>query len=313
MLSRVAEELYWMSRHLERAENMARIVNVNENLLLDLPVKMPFGWQSTISITGGDKVFYEHYEEPDERSVIRFIIADTKNPSSLLSCISTARENVRTTRDIIPREAWEQLNDLYHKIKNNMSTALGRRGRYAFLNSIIGNIHQLTGLLAGTMTHDEGYAFLRLGRNLERADMTTRIIDVRSANLIESSDNELLPFDNIQWVSVLKSLTAYQMYRQHCRTRVRGSLVLQFLLQDEQFPRSVAHCIAEVIKCLDSLPNNEMALREVLSLQRLNSGTDIEKLAKSGFHDHIDKLQAQLASLHSTIDKSYFLPEFEQN
>ena len=187
MLSRVAEQLYWMSRYLERAENMARIINVNENLLQDLPVKMPFGWQSTILITGGDKLFYDLYDEPDEKSVIRFIIADMNNPSSLLSCISLARENVRTTRDIIPRESWELLNDLYRKIKTNMSTALGRRGRYAFLNSIIGNVHQITGLLAGTMTHDEGYAFVRLGRNLERGDMTTRIIDVRSANLPDFS------------------------------------------------------------------------------------------------------------------------------
>ncbi len=309
MLSRVAEELYWLSRHLERAENMARIVNVNENLLLDLPVKTPFGWEPIVLITGNDKTFYELYDEPDEKSVIRFIIADTDNSSSLLSCINQARENVRTSRDIIPREAWELLNDLHHQIKNNMSTALGRRGRYAFLNSIIGKVHQITGLLAGTMTHDQGYEFLRIGRNLERADMTTRIIDVRSANLIETHENELTPFDNIQWVSVLKSLTAYQMYRQSSRTRVRGALVLQFLLQTEEFPRSVAHCIAEVKKCFINLPNNELVLREVGSLQRLNSNIDIEKLAKSGFHDHIDMLQASLASLHGTIDKTYFLPE----
>ncbi|MEM7026842.1 MAG: alpha-E domain-containing protein [Pseudomonadota bacterium] len=311
MLSRVAEELYWMSRHLERAENMARIVNVHENLLLDLPKKIPFGWQSTILITGGNDLFYELYEEPDEKSVIRFLIGDKKNPSSLFSCIIHARENVRTTRDIIPRESWELLNDVYHNIKNNMSTALGRRGRYAFLNGFIGDIHQITGLLAGTMTHDEGYAFLRLGRNLERADMTTRIIDVRSADLIENRDSELSPFDNIQWVSVLKSLTAYQMYRQFSSTRVKGSLVLKFLLQNEQFPRSVSHCICEVKKCIESLPNNDSALREVMSLQRLNTGTDIDSLAKSGFHDHIDNLQAQIGSLHAIIDKSYFLPEFE--
>lgn len=309
MLSRVAEELYWMSRNLERVENLARILNVHENLLLDLPIKTPFGWQPMILITGRDDLFYELYEEPDEKSVIRFIVADTNNPSSLLSCIIHARENVRTTRDIIPREAWELLNDLHHRVKSNLATAISRRGRYGFLNSIIGNVHQITGLLAGTMTHDQGYEFLRLGRNLERADMTTRIIDVRSASLIEQPDNELTPFDNIQWVSVLKSLTAYQMYRQYSKTRVRGALVLKFLLQTEEFPRSVAHCVAEVKKCFHNLPKNELALREVSSLQRLNNKIDIEKLAKSGFHDHIDVLQASLASLHTTIDKTYFLPE----
>ena len=309
MLSREAEELYWMSRNLERIENLARILNVHENLLLDLPTKIPFGWQPMILITGRDDLFYELYEKPDEKSVIRFMVGDTNNPSSLLSCIIHARENVRTTRDIIPREAWELLNDLHHRVKNNLTTAIGRRGRYAFLNSIIGNIHQITGLLAGTMTHDQGYEFLQLGRKLERADMTTRIIDVRSANLIQQLETELTPFDNIQWVSILKSLTAYQMYRQYSRTRVRGALVLKFLLQTEEFPRSVAFCIANVKKCLLNLPKNELVLREVASLQRLNNNIDIEKLAKSGFHDHIDSLQSSLAALHTTIDKTYFLPE----
>ena len=192
-----------------------------------------------------------------------------------------------------------------------MPTAIGRRGRYEFINSIIGNIHQIYGLLSATMTHDESYAFVKLGRNLERADMTTRIIDVRSASLIESHENELLPFDNIQWVSVLKSMTAYQMYRQYCKTRVKRSLVLSFLLQNERFPRSVGHCIAEVVGMLETLPNNETALREILSLQRLNGGTNLDKLEKSGLHEHIDKLQAQFASLHNTIDKSYFLAELD--
>ena len=309
MLSRVAKELYWMSRHLERAENMARLINVTENLLMDLPVRIPFGWQSTIFITGGEDLFYKLYDKPDEKSVIRFIIAEKENASSLLSCISQARENVRTSRDIIPRECWEMLNDLHQFVKNNMSSALGRRGRNVYLNEIIGEVHQITGLLAGTMNHDEGYAFLKLGRNLERADMTTRIIDGRSANLIDK--NELLPFRNIQWVSVLKSLTAYQMYRQYSRTRVKGELVLKFLLQSEEFPRSFAHCIAEVKKCLDELPHNDEVLREIARLNRLNDNTDISKLANSGFHDHIDLLQTQLALVHNSIDKSYFLAELD--
>lgn len=307
MLSRVAEQLYWFARYIERAENMARMINVHTNLLLDLPRKHEFGWDSLLEITGSDSLFWNLYDEADERSVIRFLVSDKSNPGSIQSCLFSAKENLRTTRDIIPREAWELVNDLNLYLKNNITSGLSRRRRWSFMKSIIGGSHQLTGLLASTMNHDEGYDFVRMGRNLERADMTTRIVDVRSADLLLEHD-VLSPYENIQWMSVLKSLTAYQMYRQHVKMRVRGPQVLKFLLQTDEFPRSFAHCLQQVQLCLEALPDNDALLRSVLTLRRNIKEADMDKYAKagSGLHDYLEQLQSHLADLHTAITTRYF-------
>lgn len=307
MLSRVAQQLYWFARYIERAENMARMINVHTNLLLDLPRQHEFGWDSLLEITGGDELFNSLKEEADERSVIRFLVSDKTNPSSIQSCLYFARENLRTTRDIIPREAWELVNDLHLFLKANMTSGLSRRRRWGFMKHVIGGSHQITGLLASTMNHDAGYDFLRMGRNLERADMTTRIVDVRSADLLLEHD-VLTPYQNIQWMSVLKSLTAYQMYRQHVKMRVRGPQVLKFLLQTDEFPRSFSHCLQQVQLCLEALPDNDPLLRNVLTLRRNIKEADMDKyaMANSGLHEYIDHLQSQLADLHTAITTHYF-------
>lgn len=310
MLSRVANHIYWMARYIERAEDVARLINVNGHLQLDLPRDVRTGWKPLIQITGGDDVFQERYEEPDERSVVRFLIGDQNNPGSILSSVGAARENARTIRDIIPREAWEQVNELYLHVRGNLQSGLSKGRRFDYLKTVILGTQQITGLLAGTMLHDAGYDFLRMGRNLERADMTTRIVDVRSANLLSESGG-LKPFENIQWMSVLKSLTAYQMYRRHMQVAVRRVGVLTFLLQNRQFPRSYYHCLGEVQACLESLPHNDTPLRTVLQLQRVVSEADPQVLSQDDLHAFIDDLQLGLANLHSQIVDSYFLPRTE--
>ena len=155
----------------------------------------------------------------------------------MLSSLHWARENMRTTREIVPAEAWEQLNNLYLYVKKNVSLGLSKRSRYDFLKKTIEGCQLLTGIISGTMTRGQAYSFLQIGKYLERADMSTRILDVRSANLLmlQQSDSnlDLSPFENIQWMSVLKTLTAYQMYRHHVKTRVNGADVLRFLLQNQ--------------------------------------------------------------------------------
>jgi uncharacterized alpha-E superfamily protein len=306
MLSRVAENLYWMARYVERAENTARLINVNTNLLLDLPRKIRFGWEPLIEITGGESIFRELYEEPGERQVMRFFMGDERNPGSIVSSLRSARENARTVRDIIPREAWEQINDLYLNTKANAQGGISQNRRYDFLKSIILGTQQITGLLAGTMSHDFGYDFIRLGRNLERADMTTRIIDVRSADLLPERDESLKPFDNIQWMSVLKSLTAYQMYRRQVQQPVRRPLVLHFLLQDRQFPRAFYHCLGEVEGCLLDLPRHDAPLRVVNRLQRMVTEASPHDLVQQELHEFIDNLQLGLAELHAVIRETYY-------
>lgn len=306
MLSRVANNIYWMARYIERAENTARLVNVNTHLLLDLPKRMRLGWEPIVDISSSRDYFYSLYDTADERNIVRFMVTDTKNPSSILSSLAMARENARTIRDIIPREAWEQINELFFSAKTNSQSVLTQRHRYDCLRSVILGAQTITGLLAGCMTHDESYAFLRMGRNLERADMTTRIIDVRSATLLPEMTEDLSPFENLQWMSVLKSLTAYQMYRREMRLRIRRPDVLKFLLQEKRFPRAFFHALTEVKSCLNGLPRNEKPLAALAQLEKKLMHARPQELKQQKLHDFIDELELGLIEVNNSINAAYF-------
>ncbi|MDX1487028.1 MAG: alpha-E domain-containing protein [Acidiferrobacterales bacterium] len=301
----MAENLYWVARYIERAENTARLINVNANLLLDLPKTVAFGWNPLIEITGSEALFHELYDEANERNVIRFLTGDANNPGSILSSLQCARENIRTMRDFLPREAWEQLNELYLAARSQLSTALSKHKRYDYLRSIISGTQQMVGIFASTITHDHGYDFLRLGRYLERADMTTRIVDVRSADLI-ADHGDLTPFYNIQWMSVLRSMSAYQMYRREIQGKVRRVDVLRFLFQDRQFARSIYYCLFHAEACLRHLPRNEPPLRQLIQLQHVVIEADLQQLKQQDLHDFIDELQRELATIHDQIAATYF-------
>lgn len=307
MLSRVAENIYWMARYIERAENTARLIGVNANLVLDLPKGIAPGWELLIAITGSDATFQEYYNGYGERQVLRFLVGDRRNPASILSALVSARENTRAIRDIVPREAWEQINELYLFAQDQLQTGLTKRGRHDYLKRIILGSQTIAGQLSGTMNHDEGYQFLRIGRNLERADMTTRLIDVRSASLLPDEATELLPFENIQWMSVLKSLTAYQMYRRSMQVRVRRRDVLRFLFQSIEFPRSFHYTIDAAEKSIALLEHNDAALRVLGRLKRAALGTDVAALSQEELHSFIDELQRGLGQLHDELARAYFL------
>ncbi len=325
MLSRVAQNIYWMTRYVERAEDTARLINVNTNLLLDLPRHTTFGWLPLIFIVGAEKLFFE--KEPnrlaDEANVVRFLIGDSEHPGSIISSLAAARENLRTTRDTVPQDAWEQINGLYIYARDHVPS---RRGRYEFLRRVIHGAQQIGGLLAGTMSRTAAYDFVRLGHYLERADMITRILDVRSANLLpragqsqtqsqSQSQSQILalekeeqdPFESIQWMSVLKSLSAYQMYRQQVRVRVSGPDVLKFLLQDEYFPRAVAFCLRQLEICLRKLPRNEAALAALAALRHKLNAAAVPELAREGLHQFIDEVQIGFGELHDQIAATYFM------
>jgi len=246
MLSRVANNIYWMSRYLERAENTARLINVNTHLLLDLPSRVKLGWEPIIDMLSFREQFYAKYEVADEKNVITFMLTDLDNPGSILSALSAARENARTVKEILPTEAWEQINEIYLFVTENKAQAFSRRTRYDYLKKIIKANQSIVGLLAGTMTHDDAYSFMRIGRNVERADMSTRIIDVRTASLLPDVNEDSQAFSNIQWMGVLKSMSAYQMYRREVRVRINREDVLEFLFLDARFPRSLLHSLEQI-------------------------------------------------------------------
>jgi len=312
MLSRVAERIYWLGRYMERSENLARLVNVNSNLLLDLPSGVRVGWGSLIDISGTGKYFERDTQLADERTVVYFMLADRKNPASLINSLSSARENARITREIMPMEAWELINDLYHYIRDRAERVGSRRERAMILQHVINSVQQLTGMLAGCMSHNNGYELIRIGRNLERADMSTRIVDVGLVNLLphlssgtpESSE----PYDNILWMSVLRSLSGYQMYRQQVRDRVNANAVVKFLLQSEEFPRAVAHCLKQLEVCLWGLPNSEKVLACIVNLEQKIELADLDQLLQKGLHEYIDEIQLEIGNLHVLIAETWFLP-----
>ena len=188
MLSRVAEQLYWFGRHVERAENTARLVNVNANLIMDLPRPFKRIWANMIGITGSNDLFYRAYGTADEKSVLQFMLTDEGNPSSMACCVRMARENARSSREILPVEAWETINEFYLYVKNNPASGMRPGERHKYLNSVIRYCRQITGMLFSGMSHGSAYGFVRIGRNLERADMSTRIIDVGCVNLLPAGD-----------------------------------------------------------------------------------------------------------------------------
>ena len=307
MLARVAETLYWMARYLERAENMARLINVNANLILDLPKKTNIGWEPLIDITGTRANYEESYDNFEERSVMKYLIQDQDSPVSILNSLKWARENARTIRDVIPREAWEQINGLNLYGKDQLNVALSKRGRFSYMNEIILRRQTIVGLLSGTISRDQGYVFVRLGRNLERADMTSRIIDVRSANLLVDESLEDRPFENIQWMSVLKSLTAYQMYRQAMQARVRRSDVVKFLFQSQRFPRSILFCVQQLLRCINELPDSAEVRKSVEKLEAFLKKAELHAYSQSMLHEFIDEIQIELNTINDQLMSQYFL------
>ncbi len=306
MLARTVENVYWLARYLERAENTARLVSVNTHLLLDLPAGIAPGWLPLVDITGSRALFDSRYERAGEHDVVQFLIADRDNPGSLVSSLDLARENARALRDVLPAEAWEELNRFFIQLSEELPAGLSRRARFDFLKRSILMSQTLTGMLEGTMSRNDAHTFMMLGRNLERADMTSRIIDVRSAQLLPASAAELSPFDTIQWMSVLRSLSGYEMYRLRRRARMSRADVLEFALRDEQFPRACLFCLRQMELCLQGLPRSGGARRAVSGACRFLAAADLGGLGQPEVHELIDGAQLHLTAVHDSIAGTYF-------
>lgn len=307
MLSRSAERLYWLARYIERTENIAKLVSVHMNLLMDLPKGVEMGWWQLILINASEQEFYKKNNVANERNITRFLLAEASYPGSLFSSLSTARENIRTSRELLPDEAWEQVNEMYLFAKNNLATVADRRHRVIFLNEILKGCQRFTGLLSGYMSHNHPYRFIRLGRNIERADMTSRILDLASLLLSESRSDEMRQYETILWMNILKSLNALLMYRQQMRSRVKGDDVLNFLLLDINLPRSVGYCIAEMNDCISKLPNNDPLLLKLAELETYVQAIDTRHTTQIQLRSILDGLQNKLGELHAQIADNWFL------
>ncbi len=307
MLSSVANRTYWAARYLERAENTARLLNVYTNLLLDLPNSAGASWTHMIRIAGCSEQFGQARRWPLERSAVRFMTSDLDNPSAIQSSIRSARENVRTLRDLVPMEAFEAINELYIFANRRMRFTTNRRVRFAILSDIVSRCQQITGLIQGTMSHGDAYQFMRLGRNLERADMTTRILDVAGDLLVTDSES-VSEFDTTLWVNVLRTLSAYQAYRQSVRSRIAPVRVLFFLIGDVKFPRSVSHCVNELRASVLQLPANQPVLSSIDQLEASIAELSLRELAREQLHQSMDDVQRLLGTVHEAIVTTWFTP-----
>jgi uncharacterized alpha-E superfamily protein len=308
MLSRVAENVYWMTRNLERAEDTARLINSMTHLLLDLPGEVEVSWDELIKVIGAEAHFNElHPDKQDERSVMRYLIAEASNPSAIVVCINAARENARITRDIIPNEMWEQANELYHYSSEfSKGAIISRRKRDDFMVGLIRRCQTLTGIMLGTLSHDAAYQFMRIGRNLERADMSSRIIDVAAANLLSDEEDFNPAFGTVRWINVLKSLNAFQGYRLQGYLGVNGSDALDYLFHQQQFPRSLGHCLHAIETCLSRIPRRRAPRRQIkLMIEQLEE-VNTKRMKRSGLHRFIDEFQKSVNELHGTITDTYF-------
>lgn len=308
MLSRVAERLYWMARFIERIENTARLMLVQHHLVLDLPANIRPGWDLIIEVLGTREAFDALAVKPLEKNIIGFLFSSRDNPGSIISSIITARENIRTTREVLPTETWERINSMYLSVAQRGARALPGGSRHKVLNDIVQRCQQITGMLAGSMNNDYAYQFIRIGRNLERADMSTRIIDTASAKLLGDSE-EILPYRNVLWVSVLKSLSAYQMYRLNVRRNVNPQDVLHFLFDSKVFPRALAHTLNEIDTSIGLLPNNGQALDTINGVKRALDKAEPGELKNAALHTFIDEFQLQLDGIHNVINSTWFSPD----
>ncbi len=307
MLARAAERVYWTGRYLERAENTARVVQQYSQLLLDLPDEVGVGWDELVRIFGASGAFTARSGESDEAAVFRFLVSDPDSPSSLATSIRMARENIRNTRDLLPQESWESVNELSHFARHNLAATTDSEDRFEVLSECIGRCLQIDGILVGTMSHGAPYHFLRLGQCLERADMTSRIVDVGAA-YVRLDPDMVERFGSVLGTNVLKSVSGFQMYRQYCQPQVEGRRVVEFLVRDEQFPRAIACCLDRARRACRKLPKGQAPLASLEGVAAsLAAGPD-DELTAEDVPVIMDRIQKQLDEVHRAVAKTWFLP-----
>lgn len=307
MLSRVAERIYWAARYLERIENTVRLIGVYDKLIFDLPKNVGIGWYNLITINSAEVAFNERYKIQDERNVVKFLLGDDTNPSSVASSLKFARENLRTTRDVIPAESWEMINELHLFVIENLQQGINRSQRFDFLDGVIQSCQRIQGLLVGTMPRDFVWYFMKLGRNLERADMTTRLLDAGvRAQMQVWDDEDAVNAKQIVWGNVLRSLGADQSYRRSVRAAVKSKQVARYIIEDPAFPRTIAYCLSAVNESLESLPNNEKLLKEVNKIQKtILAHVDYTNLGEP-MKEFLNDIQLAIVSIHNNISQNWF-------
>ncbi len=312
MLSRVADSIYWMSRYVERAENVARFIDVNLQLMLDAPSGEGQQWLPLVSTTGDHEAFAKCCGKATQQNVIHFLTFDAENPNSILACVRGARENARTVREIISSEMWLQLNKFYLMVTAaaaDSSTALDNP--HDFFTKVKMANHLFNGITAATMTHGEPWHFFHMGRMLERADKTSRILDVKYFLLLRSAQDVGTPFDDVQWAAVLRSASAFEMYRKrHGRLSPRS--VAEFLLLDREFPRAIHFSLLAARDSLHAISGTPLGTFRYPAEKLLGqlcselSYASVDEIINAGLHEYLDDLQTRMNQVSADIHDAFF-------
>ncbi len=315
MLSRVADSLFWMSRSIERAENVARMLDVSFDLLMDLgPMEEPQvqrHWQDLLSAMGEEEQFASIHPRVDAFHVLDFLTLNTSNPHSIFSCIRLARENARTVREQISSEMWEQLNRLFLFSKDATTDRIWQEGPHRFYQAIKEGAQAFHGVTDSTMTHGEGWEFIRVGKFLERADKTTRLVDIRHTLLQPPPNRAPRPTDVVEWMAVLKSCSGLEAYRKAFSSSVQPERIVRFLLYHDSFPRSVRFSINQIAEALWNItpvPHGQFSNSAQMLAGRLRADIDFcdpNEVFNQGLHQYLDGLQIRFNQLGEDLSRCY--------
>jgi uncharacterized alpha-E superfamily protein len=312
MLSRIAESLFWLARYIERAEDTARILDVNYHMLLEQSQQSyHLRWEPLVVMAGEESLFRQVYGEANAENVFEFLAFRQDNPSSIVQCISKARENARTIRDRISREMWEDINGLYYSMTRFNPHEEIAAGPHRFCDKIKFGTHRFHGVTDATMPHDESWQFLQIGWSLERAEMTTRLVDVQYQNFLAE-----LPVagavDNHQWMAVLRSVGAFEAYHRQYHSSIEPEKVAEMLILHPLHPRSIRFSATEVQSGLRAVSGtslgsyaNEAERLAGRIVERLNYDK-VNEIFKQGLHDYLNSLLHMFGSIGDHIARTYF-------
>jgi uncharacterized alpha-E superfamily protein len=321
MLSRVAHSLYWMARYIERAENIARIVDANLQLLLDIrnldEKRLVAYWLPIVQATGDEAAFFKLHPHASGHAVTEFLVFQMENPNSIVQSICQARENARMVRDQITLELWEELNHLYWFVRTPTARQVWKDSPGDFFQQIkAGSLH-IIGLTDATLIHNEGWWFAQVGKFLERADKTSRILDLRYQSLpAKGAPTTVTQTDALEWSAILRSCSAWDAYKSIHGAEVNPRLVADFLLLSEDFPRSVEFCVMELNRALRHISGvaegkfcndaEKLAGRLVAELQF----STIDEIFEAGLHDYLDLLQMKFNNIGAAMFNAYIFQPF---
>jgi len=315
MLSRVADSLYWLSRYVERAENNARILDVNQELTLDFKNQDLTGqrqhWEPIIASLEEKELFFKLYKDADADSVIRFVALEPENPNSIRCCLSAARENARTVREQISSEMWEQINRLYLYLITDAAENLLATNPYEFFKFVVDGSQAFQGITNATMTHGEGWQFIQAGKSIERADRTSRILDIKYHILLPMGEQVGGNIDLVQWGAVLKSCSGFEAYLKLYQGKMVPWKVAEFLILHSEFPRSIrfnVDALDVALHRISGCPRNQYSNSAERLSGRLCSDLDFESISEifgQGLHQNLDRIQSRLNEVDDHISSIY--------